>query len=1014
MSITPFTIGSCHFFSAPQSSNDNQLPTPGHLAVLLDASASMGQWWASVATMTNSLMETFGARNTTLVTFDDYAYVSSPAFVSQDQKIHGGRCTDIANGFHQMSICLESLPRGTPTVLLFISDGCDNSGNKSSNCARIVRLAGERMWPENFSVVCCGVGTGFPTALSMGIREVLHRGDRAAAPLVVAQNIEDLIQVSDELRTLLRPCVALQVDPPVFSLPWDVEPRATVSTNALVFWKKTPIEVPLINEVPYPELLLPSHVSFISSEILMRLVRGWTSALQLESLRLSSAEVKNHSMIALELIRCLRQELATTTTTTTTTTMLTRVQAKQARTDQYAWCAFECEIRKLAEGDLLSNLSDIDRAQRLRIGTMDGGKYQNNALKKGAITDDQFERMRREFLQLFEKHPLTADMPCSQEPSLMTLCNTCEALCEDGISEAIKLCDTQYALVENFPLIGMALELATPSDGALINPYLAIVSNVPRVAKVYDSQSLVIHAGLRGNGSELTTPLDREAFSECTIDIPIGNGQVEKVNAVLPLFNLPVDEVLRPYASSDLYRLMVHFQFMHNVDTYDPFTYLGALATLYVHLAQLPSTTWRNDRLRSVCQTTNMVYGANRAISAYVGALASGEAIKFRAALVSDHPNNQVGDVNLRCEHLTKPLLLMSPMCGFGITVPSRTLGMHLLFEFFGRAYGLHVKHSNESISAFFESTENLQTQITQAVDDIANRLISQDFETLHMLTEAAIAQAKDVTLCSEWLPRFTKIRALRLHGLGLTEIFDTLSVNGWPADLIDELKGDQCMLPSFYLATLESNSYERSQSIEAHTTMEDPWRAFQLISAKIQNALNSCCIADFRSSYASTLHAPLVHAYQERMNSMHCHTLPLTRREIEHQCILIGVDHMTVKRSRAGLSSNTCFCDQCPFFMKPSCHFATHLHDIYANEPVVAYHVTIMAERQFGLDVSQVYNRFLDGVYMTKTDDAQPRNVSSEERIMQDNAAYEINAVNAKYAQWTPAEFAELEADCS
>jgi hypothetical protein len=109
---------------------------------------------------------------------------------------------------------------------------------------------------------------------------------------------------------------------------------------------------------------------------------------------------------------------------------------------------------------------------------------------------------------------------------------------EEGFEQALAQIGNQYDFVETFPLVGHAVRIRR-NEGALINPYLVAVEEIARVNKVIDTVSIVTQRGHGGADS-----------SNNEIELSKGGGEVERINAVLPLFSLATDSDLRFFLRS--------------------------------------------------------------------------------------------------------------------------------------------------------------------------------------------------------------------------------------------------------------------------------------------------------------------------------------------------------------------------------------------------------------------------------------------------------------------------------
>ena len=63
-----------------------------------------------------------------------------------------------------------------------------------------------------------------------------------------------------------------------------------------------------------------------------------------------------------------------------------------------------------------------------------------------------------------------------------------------------------------------------------------------------------------------------------------------------------------PLIRSKLYRTLINFNVMENIDTLDENCHLALLSNLAVYLIQEENLSWRNETLKLLFSTTDMIY----------------------------------------------------------------------------------------------------------------------------------------------------------------------------------------------------------------------------------------------------------------------------------------------------------------------------------------------------------------------------------------------------------------------
>ena len=124
--------------------------------------------------------------------------------------------------------------------------------------------------------------------------------------------------------------------------------------------------------------------------------------------------------------------------------------------------------------------------------------------------------------------------------------NQKEVFSEPDFRAGLKLCKTQYDLMESLPVVGHSLKV-TRYDGSMINPWQV---RVLQLAKTHNSIDSVYLAN-NSNKYELS----------------VGAGKVEEINAVLPLFD-EEDGEMSEILNTRLFKLAISFMVVQNIDTY--------------------------------------------------------------------------------------------------------------------------------------------------------------------------------------------------------------------------------------------------------------------------------------------------------------------------------------------------------------------------------------------------------------------------------------------------------------
>ncbi len=110
------------------------------------------------------------------------------------------------------------MPEGHSITVIFISDGQDN--NTRTLEERMKKLKGNTNLKINF--LCLGVGKGFPTFISMRLREKYHNGDEQIPAIFMIEYVsEKAYTIKFELlKNYFSFNVERQIKPSVQLFPW--------------------------------------------------------------------------------------------------------------------------------------------------------------------------------------------------------------------------------------------------------------------------------------------------------------------------------------------------------------------------------------------------------------------------------------------------------------------------------------------------------------------------------------------------------------------------------------------------------------------------------------------------------------------------------------------------------------------------------------------------------------------------------------------------------------------------
>lgn len=604
---------------------------PSYIIGIIDCSGSMSSRFPDLCPAWNNFKNSIGLNNITTVLF---CHESEILEGDLEQK-HCRGTTNILAGFH---LAFEEISKKkslgiSDFTILFISDGCDNNQNTIQERVNNLSALDPAL---SVNVICLGVGTGFPTFISMDLRKKFHNGSISIPPvfLLYAEPSGDsnnefetnLIEIKNKYSCKKE---IYEVSPSVKRYLWDENSQKNnlMLEDEYFFTEKNEEEIfynntHRIETIPFDELNLTQSFD------LLRII---TSDLQLRGMSNKNQNVKKEAEIAydyfaqkLEYLKSLNSVLKKDFTKTPKT-LKERLLIKQEKSEFVSYENLLSELKNLKTGESLLNLSEAEAAKRLAIGTKTG-KYHSKALQFRGLDDRMFKKYKNDFKEILEKNKLSETS--TQENSLILLQNQKDILRENDLINQIQNCSI-FNLLDLIPIVGQTV-LIKISDSSMINPYNLNVIFIPKINKTCDLYSIT------DSGNEM--------------EISIGNDQVENFNAVLPLFD-EGDKDIKPFIRSSIFHLLMTFNCMRNLDTIFLDAYLALICNFYVKIVKEPESTFKEEIINKLCFTAEMVYGEDSLLEKTVNIM-KGEFP--RKALM-----NECTELNHKCENVSKAIFAL-------------------------------------------------------------------------------------------------------------------------------------------------------------------------------------------------------------------------------------------------------------------------------------------------------------------------------------------------------------------
>ena len=573
-----------NIFKIPNKSGKSQTI---YVIGIIDASGSMSSYWQWVAGFWN---QNIPKDHCITITFDTKAKIVPNNTLSLSLNAHGGGGTKIPEAFQLFEEKLAEIPNNSSINAIFISDGQDNYLNTvEQRCNQLLKGSQDK----RINFMCLGIENGFPTFLAMKLRQLYHTGDGniPAIYLIEYASEKAFFNKFESMKPFFTKCNLLDIVPSVRLYPWE-KPIEEVYEGSWVICEENFI---VIND---EKIVLEEEK--LGIEEIVDVFRGWVQKLQLVSLE-DAKKSKDDAIICLKEMELALDKFKKRTgidlrekNDTPAITFSERVLKNMIKNVGVRAIWFMDEVQSIAKGVNPQALNEYDAAKRIGIGTITG-KYHQKALALKGITVNDFKLISQEFKEIYLKTKLNEEEESKQEKSVITLQNQKEIFLDKDLLKGLDLCNSQYDLVEAFPVIGYAIKLKR-FDGSMINPWLTQVRFIAKQHKAIDSSILVTN--------------------QMKLELPVLDKK-EEINCVLPLFD-EKDKELMPLINTRLYRLLMTFLVMQNVDFYYDEAYLALLANTFGFMLTFEKTEWRDEILNKIYLTVKMTYEPEPSFKKYL------------------------------------------------------------------------------------------------------------------------------------------------------------------------------------------------------------------------------------------------------------------------------------------------------------------------------------------------------------------------------------------------------------
>ena len=513
---------------------------------IIDCSGSMESNWPWLASHWNQFIP---QDNSKIITFDTKAKIPPTNRLDADITVHGGGGTNITHGFVKLDQELSLLPKGSNVTIVFISDGDDN--NKNTLDARMSELAGND-GTRRINFICIGVGAGFPTFISMKLREKYHNGDDTLPAIFLIEHISEKAYTIkfEAIKPFLCVGQKVIVSPPVCVFPW----REYASDPFENAWVMTEFDTV---EIDGKKVDVREH--HLSYKGINELFRSWNQMINLESMK-EGEKVDVRAKKTLQVMDTILEELKTSkgidvfekSNTKVFDTFFQKFEFLKNRRNFERVIWFYDDVKKISAGNTAGALSSFEAAKRIGLGTI-VGKAAQKAFALKNIAPAEFEMIKNEFKELLKTHLIEK----KENPNRLRT-----FLLEPNIDKVLDLCSNQLELFESFPLFGVPVRVVKTEQGQL---------DLNKIDVRFVAENMI---------SDLSEIMQEEGGN---LMITVKEGKQEAVNSVLPLFTKD-DKDLAPFINSRLFKFHVSYDLIRDADCIVEQSHAALLTGLFGNL----------------------------------------------------------------------------------------------------------------------------------------------------------------------------------------------------------------------------------------------------------------------------------------------------------------------------------------------------------------------------------------------------------------------------------------------
>ncbi len=907
-------------FKVPEIIQEQIVHKKVHNILLCDSSGSMDSYWAKVASGWNNLIEKLDG-SVSLILFSEIAYKYAGKTLPLNMLYSGG--TDIIAGLNELQKELKTYANYDLIRVFFITDGEDS--NSSTFKSRFENTINTYYKPTNLvEFYVLGLTDNFPVYISQAIRVNIHTGRNTIPNLFWSQNGSEQ-EINEEFKSIQKQNkninkITLPCDGRIS--PFDTKTN-TFYTGDWVLIDKNDVKTDLPNWFECDGNIFQLEINFTHTfDDLLEIFAQWIGILQTTSIKFSS-DINLIKLNALQVKQQIEQIyndfINSNAIVHQMKTFSQRLLDKKIKTKTYLYQSYMKIANNLASGIKMEFMNNIELAKQLKGVYV--GKYSEKAFQLRSHTDEDFEKDKLEFIKVLQNIlPSLKDIE-NDECCAITLDNTLNIIRSDDFIDTLKNTESKIEFLQNIGITGNGV-LLNITDAYTINPW---VTQIKDVSVHCDVISTVAIEELIENSSS-NVQLTHYEKDNCTVAIPIGDGNIEKINCVIPLFKKEIAELLGPIVRTNLFQLICTYSIQKSPLTLNHYAHLGALSGLFGYILTKPKSEWRKNIINKIKYTTNIYLNRIR-LQKFVDILWENPA----RAVITEIPNDEI-----KCESITKLLLMILVSAKDKTPEQLAEVMCHVWKEYIGRLIG-----TNNNVSKWFDF-EN--------PDALSEQIIFPDFESVYSHEFTVMETKKEIEKAIRTF-KYDKPQNLnvKLNIDKLTNEWNGGSVGNisWMGlkeftNVIGCTITDDNVFQYLTHGLIHSSSLDRMNKILNFEDSKD-WVINELIGLKFTK---------FREQIINEYKIKGDERYSSLFVLEHQTILPMHKNTIIQEATNLGIDVCAETfdsvyqfNPNSKLLSNACMSKECPYYLIPRNDFSSHIEKMKsAPDFIHSYHRTIYA----------------------------------------------------------------------